>query len=303
MYSHLFLAILPALLGSLAPSLALPVQSFDTLSIDARSFDLSSDTTPLASRHVDTELLVERGYESDESDVLSRAINEDVFPRAIGPKRTAAQAKERKAGVRAQVSTNQAKKATKKIDLQAQAAELPACVIFRFLITDTNWGYSDHRYGKPRKAKYTKVTTNKGTEHITGGYRKESRDKGFRLPKQPKTPKANFAKGEHKTNAKAVQKQAEAKARLQAKKAAGVTAHATVNTRHAQTLAHGNMPNRHDEYNVPNHGMFSRSVIVWSSSECEHNRCSPRKGRPHRCLQSRDARWSRRTICMFPFYR
>jgi hypothetical protein len=117
-------------------------------------------------------------------------------------------------------------------------------------------------YNKPRKPKYTKETTQKGKEHITGGYRKESRDKGFRLPKQPKTPKPNFAKGEHKTNAKAVQKQSEAKDRLKAKKEAGRNAHATANARYKDTLAHGNMPKRNDEYNVPNHGMFFRSVTV-----------------------------------------
>ena len=106
--------------------------------------------------------------------------------------------------------------------------------------------------------------TNKGATHITGGYRKQGRDKqsheqGFRLPKQPKTPKADFAKGEHKTNKKAVQKQAEAKARLQAKKTAGRNAHATATAKYKKS---GNMPNRHDEYKVPNHGMFISSVIV-----------------------------------------
>jgi hypothetical protein len=117
-------------------------------------------------------------------------------------------------------------------------------------------GYRGHRYGKPRRITYTTATTKKGTEHITGGYRKDSRDKGFRLPKQPKTPKPDFAKGAHLTNTKAVQKQAEAKARLQAKKTAGRAAHATANTRYAQTVAHGTLPNRHDEYHVPNHGKF-----------------------------------------------
>jgi len=240
MYPRLFLAILPVLLGTFAPSLALPVQSSDTLSSGAKPFDLSSHTTPLVSRDVDTEILVERGYEDDESDVLSRAINEDLFPRANRPKRTATEAKQRKEGVRAGVSHNQKIKATKKTHLQGEAAKLPP----------------GHRYGKPRTLKYTKVTTKKGTEHVTGGYRKQGRDKGFRPPKQPKTPKANFAKGEHKTNVKASQKQVEAKARLQAKKAAGRNAHATANTRYAQTLAHGNMPNRHDEYRVPNHGVL-----------------------------------------------
>ena len=125
MYPSLFFAIVLVLLGTFAPSLALPVQSSHTLSIGARSFDLSLDTTPLLSRSVDTELLVERGYEDDEFDVLSRTINEDLFPRANRPKRTAAEAKQRKAVVKAKVSTNQAHNAAKKIDLQAKAAALP----------------------------------------------------------------------------------------------------------------------------------------------------------------------------------
>jgi len=236
MYPRLFLAILPVLLGTFAPSLALPVQSSDTLSIGARPFDLSSHMTPLVSCDVDTELLVKRGYEDNESDVLSRAINEDLFPRANRPKRTATEAKQRKAGVTAGVSINQTKKAAKKIHLQAEAANLPA-----------------QGYRMPRRPKYTQVTTKKGTMHVTGGYRKKERENGLRLPKQPKTPKVNFAKGEHKTNAKAVQKQAEAKARLQAKKAAGRNAHATANTRYT---ANSNMPNRHDEYHVSNHGLL-----------------------------------------------
>ena len=134
MYPRLFLAILPVLLSTFAPSLALPVQPSHSLSIGARSFDLSSDTTPLVSRDVDTELLVERGYEDDEFDVLSRAINEDLFPRASRPKRTAAEAKQRKADVKTKVATNQAHNAAKKIDLQAKAAALPKpYVIFSLL--------------------------------------------------------------------------------------------------------------------------------------------------------------------------
>jgi len=240
MYPRLFLAILPVLLGStFAPSLALPVQleSSHTLSIGARSFDLSSGTTPLVSHDISTELLVERGYEDDGSDVLSRVINEVIFPRA-NTKRTAEEVKQRKEDVRNTVKTNQARNAARKIDLQAKAAELTK------------------PYGKPRKLKYTKETTPKGKEHITGGYRKDGRDKGYRLAKQPKTPKPNFAKGDQKTNAKFLKKQSEQKDRLKAKKAAGRNAHATANARYADTLAHGNMPKRDVEYNVPNHGVL-----------------------------------------------
>ena len=122
MYPRLFLAILPVLLGTFTPSLALPVQSSHSLSIGARSFDLSSDTTQFVSRDIDTEFLVD---EDDESDILSRAINEDLFPRANRPKRTATDARQRKADMRTRVSTNQAHNAAKKIDLQAKAAALP----------------------------------------------------------------------------------------------------------------------------------------------------------------------------------
>ena len=143
MYTCLFLAILPVLLGTFAPSLALPVQSSRTLSIGARSFDFSSDTIQLVSRDVDTKRLVERGYEDDESDVLSRAINEDLFPRANKPKETAAEAKQHKADVKPMVTTNQANNSAKKNHLQGKAAKRTeaAYVNFLFLISDTKWRY------------------------------------------------------------------------------------------------------------------------------------------------------------------
>jgi hypothetical protein len=247
MYPRLFLTILPALLGAIAPSLALPVKSSDSVSVEARSFGLSPDATLLVSRDFDAKLVVERGYQDDELDVLTRAIDEHLFPRATRPKRTAAEAHHRKEAVRTKIATNQAHNAAKKIELQAKTAALPP----------------GHRYGKPRKPSqsYKKETTAKGKTHIVSGFRANGRkipegESGHRIAKQPKTPKPNFAKGDHLTNAKAVQKQAEAKTRLQAKKTAGRNAHATANTRYAQTLAHGNMPNRHDEYHVPNHGVL-----------------------------------------------
>lgn len=185
MYPPIFLSVLTVLLGIFAPSLALPVQSSDSLLLRARLFDLSPDTTPLISRDFDTELLIERGYE-DESDLRSRAPNEDLFPRAKRPKRTATEAAQRKAGVRAAVSANQANK--------------PA-------------------------------------------------------------PRPNFAKGEHLKDQKAVQKQAEARARLQAKKAAGRNAHASANIKYAETKLHGNMPNRQDQYHVPGYGnLYGKDV-------------------------------------------
>ena len=135
MYPGLFLAILPVLLGTFAPSLALPVQSSHSLSIGARSFDLYSDTTPLVSRDDDNEPLIEwTNYKNNKLEVHSHAINADLLPRANRPKRTAAEAKQRKADVKAKVSTNQAHNAAKKIDLIAKAAALPhPYVIFSFL--------------------------------------------------------------------------------------------------------------------------------------------------------------------------
>ncbi|KAF8190548.1 hypothetical protein BJ912DRAFT_326096 [Pholiota molesta] len=117
------------------------------------------------------------------------------------------------------------------------------------------------RYGKPRKPKYTKETTKAGTQHITGGYRKEGRAAGRRLPQQPKTPKANFAKGEHLTNAKAVQSQAAATARMQQKKADGRAKHGAAAAIHQKTLQHGNMPGRKDEYHVPSHGVLHGTEV------------------------------------------
>jgi hypothetical protein len=106
------------------------------------------------------------------------------------------------------------------------------------------------------------VITKKNQKHIISGYRAESRKLGHRLAKQPKTPNASLVEGEDLDKAKAKAerkqaKQAEAKARLEEKLVKGKAAHATANARYAQTRAHGNMPNRHDEYHVPNHGILS----------------------------------------------
>ncbi|KAF8190545.1 hypothetical protein BJ912DRAFT_925674 [Pholiota molesta] len=246
MYPHLFLTILPALLGAMiAPSLALPVQSSDSVSVEARSFGLSPDASLLVSRDFDAELVVERVYQDDESDVLARSIPRAIRKKGRAPvakkKLTAAEAQKRKEDKRTEIAKNQVENAAKKIESQAETAKLGP----------------GHMYGKPtRKIEYSKVKTKTGTNHITGGYRKRGREKGFRVAKQPKTPQPNFAKGDHLTNAKAVQKQAEAKARLHAEKTAGWNAHTTAKDRHKLTLEHGNMPNRHDEYNVPNHGVL-----------------------------------------------
>lgn len=259
MHPRLFLAVLPALLCAVLPALAVPVQSSDSLSVEARSLDLSSEAALLVSRDVAEHSLVERDYEDE--DLLSRDIDEDLFPRVVRPKTVKDLASEaRKAGVMAKVVHNQAANAAKKTHLQDEAAKLPAYVNYTLFllcfINGTNWRYRDYRYGKPRKPKYTKVTTKDGKQHITGGYRKESRDKGHRLPKQPKTPKPNFAKGEHLTNAKAVRTQAEAKARMQQRKADGRAKYGAAAAIHKKTLQHGNMPGRKDEYHVPQHGMF-----------------------------------------------
>jgi hypothetical protein len=67
---------------------------------------------------------------------------------------------------------------------------------------------------------------------LSFGFRANSRkipegQRGHRIARQPKTPKPNFAKGEHLTNLRALRKQAEANTRLQAKKTASRAAHAT----------------------------------------------------------------------------
>jgi hypothetical protein len=244
MHPRLFLAVLPALLCAALPALAVPIQSSDSLSVEARSLDFSSDAALLASRDVAEDYLVERDY--DYEDLLSRDIDGDLFPRVVRPKTAKDHASEaRKASVKASVAHNQAANAAKKTHLQGEAAKLP----------------EGQRYGKPRKPKYTKVTTKAGTQHITGGYRKEGRDAGRRLPKQPKTPKPNFAKGEHLTNAKAVRTQAAAKARMQQRKADGRAKHGAAAAIHQKTLAHGNMPGRNDEYHVPSHGVLHGTEV------------------------------------------
>jgi hypothetical protein len=292
MYPHLFLTILPALLGAMiAPSLALPVQSSDSVSVEARSFGLSPDATLLVSRDFDAELVVERVYQDDKSDVLARsiprAIRKKGRDRVAKKKLTAAEAHQRKEDKRTEIAKNQVENAAKKIESQAETAKLGPYVnsTFLFILLSTNWWYRGHMYGKPtRKIEYSKVKTKTGTYHITGGYRKRGREKSFRVAKQPKTPQPNFAKGDHLTNAKAVQKQAEAKARLHAEKTAGWNAHTTAKDRHKLTLKHGNMPNRHDEYNVPNHGVFFCPVTGQDFSKYEHDRRSPWQGCPYWCL-------------------
>jgi hypothetical protein len=125
MYLGLFFTVLPALLGAIAPSLALPLPSSRPLLIEARSRSLSSDTIAFIPRDVSAELLVKQNYQDGVSDLLAQAINEDLLPRAAArPKKTAAEAHQRKAAVRAKVAINQANNAAKKIHLEAEAAKL-----------------------------------------------------------------------------------------------------------------------------------------------------------------------------------
>ncbi|KAF9482325.1 hypothetical protein BDN70DRAFT_991250 [Pholiota conissans] len=243
MYPRLFLAVLPALLSVVVPSLAIPVQTSDSLSVEARSFELSSDSQAILARDVADEIsLFER--EDVESDVFARAFDEEMlFPRAKKAKLSAADAKIRKDAMRTKVAHNQANNVVKKAHLQAEAAKLTK------------------PYGKPRKLKYVKEITKKGKEHIVSGYRAESRAKDHRLPKQPKTPKPNFAKGEHKTNAKAVNSQAAASARRAERKANGRAKYGDAKAIHEQTLKHGNMPARKDQYHVPGVGVLKGKQV------------------------------------------
>ncbi|KAF8194954.1 hypothetical protein BJ912DRAFT_1056848 [Pholiota molesta] len=133
--------------------------------------------------------------------------------------------KDRKERVIANIAHNQAIKAAKKTQLQGEAAMLPA----------------DHRYGKPRKPKYNKTGA---------GFRKEGRDLGHRLPKQPKTPQPNFAEGEHLAHPKAQ------------RRADGHQKFGAVAAIHKETLKPGNnMPGRRDEYHVPQHGVLNGSDV------------------------------------------
>ncbi|KAF9482324.1 hypothetical protein BDN70DRAFT_991249 [Pholiota conissans] len=236
MYPRFFLTVLPVLLSVVVPSLSLPVQSSDLVSVEARSFDLSSDSQAVFARDVaDDSSLFER--DDVEFEIVARADDEDIFRRATPrPKVSKAAQTARKDAVRAKVTHNQGANASKKAALIA--ANHPP-------------------QGKPARKKYKKDANG----HITSGWRADARAKGFRPPKQPKTPKPNMAKGEHKTNAKAVASQAAANARRQAKKAAGRAHHAPINAIHEHTRTHGNMPARDAKYHVPGHGTLKGKAV------------------------------------------
>jgi hypothetical protein len=127
MHPRLFLAVLPALLCAALPALAIPIQSSDSLSVEARSLDFSTDAAVLASRDVAEDYLVERDY--DYEDLLSRDFDGDLFPRVVRPKTAKDHASEaRKASVKTTVAHNQAANAAKKTHLQGEAAKLPEYV-------------------------------------------------------------------------------------------------------------------------------------------------------------------------------
>ncbi|KAF8966568.1 ubiquitin-conjugating enzyme/RWD-like protein [Flammula alnicola] len=82
MYPRLFFVVF-VLLGALAPSLAAPVQSSESLSLEARTYDLSSETGSMTSRDVEG-FMAERDYE-DEEGQFARAIELDILPRSQKP--------------------------------------------------------------------------------------------------------------------------------------------------------------------------------------------------------------------------
>jgi hypothetical protein len=126
MHSRLFLAVLPAFLCAVLPTLAAPIQSFDSLSIEARSLDLSSEAAQLVSRDVAEGSLFEREYPSDA--LLSRDIDGALFPRVRERTAHDLASEARKASVQAHVAHQQAYNAERKTELQHQAASLPEYV-------------------------------------------------------------------------------------------------------------------------------------------------------------------------------
>ncbi|KAF9482321.1 hypothetical protein BDN70DRAFT_444435 [Pholiota conissans] len=119
MHPRFFLTILPTLLSIVVPSLCLPVQPSDLVSVEARSLDLSSDSQAVFSRDVaDDSSLFER--EDVKFEILACADDKDIFRRATPrPKVSKAAQTARKNAVRARVAHNQAANAGKKAALIA----------------------------------------------------------------------------------------------------------------------------------------------------------------------------------------
>jgi len=174
-----YLCLVP-FLYSLTLSLALPLSSSSELSLDeSRNLENGAD------------LLFRNSFDIEEreasNDPAIRDFLDSLIPREKNAyrvkkpvvKKTAARAQQRKENVRQTVKKNQAANKDKKAKLQQQAPP------------------KDKPYGKPRNAK--------------PGYRAEGRKKGYRLPKQPKTPKPNAPKGSEKSHkAKTTQAKAHA---------------------------------------------------------------------------------------------
>ncbi|KAF9472616.1 hypothetical protein BDN70DRAFT_447672 [Pholiota conissans] len=253
MYPRIFLAVLPALLGAIVPSLALPIQSSDALTVEARSFDPTSDLVVQLSRDVAEDSLIERYYDYDEVAVFTRAVVQDIFPRGGNgkPKLTAEEAQARKDKVKADIAQKQAANAVKKTERKEAFEKLEK-------------NGKPHYYNMPKKVNYKTTTLPNGNEHIEAGYRAIERNKNppTRIPKQPKTPHPDFAKGEHLTNEKAKNSQAEANLRKQQKQADGRAKYGAAAAAHkSETLVHGNMPGRKDEYHVPGQGVVTGKEV------------------------------------------
>jgi len=197
--------------------------SFLTVAVtQVLSLPLRSDSD-LAVRNFedDTDLLVR-----DSLDLEGRESSEDLFDSLVARtfklktpvvKKTAAQAKQRKDNVRNSVKTNQAANAAKKAHLKTQVVP---------------------KYGKPRSA--SKQKPNKP------GYRADSRAKGFRLPKQPKTPKPNMVKGQAKSQ-KAKATQAKALANKKTRLAEGRKKFGPAAAAHKDTVG---LPGRKEKFPV-----------------------------------------------------
>lgn len=171
--------------------------------------------------------------ESDSDELGLRALEDDLerrgTPYKVKPKPvkvSKATQQTRKSAAKAHVAQTHIQKALKKQNLAAAYASKKKA--------DPNFAYK-----KPRSAKTQKPNQR--------GYRADGRAKGFRLQKQPKTPKPQAVKGAAKTQ-KHKNSQAAANARTRARKDAGKANFAHAKTEYGKTT---HMPKRGATFKTP----------------------------------------------------
>jgi len=186
-----YLCLVP-FLYSLASSLALPLSSSSEISShESRNLEDGADLPPRNSFDIEER---EPSNGLAIRDFLGSLIPRDNRAYRVKKpvvKKTAAQAQQRKENVRQTVKKNQAANKIKKAELHLQAPP------------------KEKPYGKPRPSKKPKDIDPKVGSYRARGRKLQPGAQGYRLPKQPKTPKPNAAKGSEKSlKAKATQNKA-----------------------------------------------------------------------------------------------